>query len=272
MDGKIVISIISLFIYILLIIMIYMFVEEHYKKVKAIKVKKGIEKTISSHINCIISKNEIPNDELRKIRNKLKKDEMYLDIFNKAIINLRENKKITNFLNIYLELFDYILIDKVLEIPDEQYLRLANGAYLYTYYGFRDKLVVEKFLKNVDSDSNYVRINIIRSLAKLGDLDDFIDALSIVSNRNIYINEKVIIDALSIFRGNKNELGEKLLVKFEGFNSRIQGSILTYFRNSGYIKSNEIIQALKVEESVKFNLKEIYLKRLLSDSPIKGGI
>ncbi|WP_195428648.1 hypothetical protein [Clostridium sp. D46t1_190503_E9] len=282
MNVKIVFFIVGLLAYIMLSIIIFVFLSRLIKRKNMkmiIKARKEINPLIDKQIENIKLNNKIDNDAIIKINDRIN-NPIYLDVFNDKIIELRSKKEDKEAVNAFLDNFRKRFIQEFKMLDKDDYLKYAHSIFVYGEYRYHDIRIVDRLIEGLNSESNYVKINSIRALAKIGDKDKFINSLKIISDRNIYINDKILIDSMDIFEGDKKDFNEELGKNIDSFSERIKILVINHFTNNKFeevnkqlfnkLKSNDEstevkLAIIKYFGRIKYAYMEIELINLLNN-------
>ncbi|GAB6169494.1 hypothetical protein JCM1393_19540 [Clostridium carnis] len=236
MSIKMAIITIAILMYVMLSIIIFVLSSKIYKKIVTKKIKKistYLNPIIENHIRKLKNKKEIDSEEINDITGKLK-DKIYLEAFNEKIIELRKDNKINTEITMYLSFFEKFFLEKFINLDKSDYLKYSHEIYLYGEYGYKNEKIINQLLENINSESTYIRVNSLKSLSKIGNINEFIYALRVISEKDIYINDKIIIDSMDIFEGDKELFNKELHLNLNNFSNRIKGLVITHFTNIKY--------------------------------------
>lgn len=231
-----VLFIVGLLAYIMLSIIIFVFCSRLLKRKnmqKVIRAREEINPLIDKQIENIKLNKKIDKDVILKIDDMIN-NQIYLDVFNDKIIELRSKKEDKEVVNTFLDNFRKRFIQEFKAVDKEDYLKYAHSIFIYGEYRFPDIKITDRLIEGLNSESNYVKINSIRALAKIGDQEKFLNSLKIISERNIYINDKIIIDSMDIFEGDKEEFNRVLRKNIDNFSEHIKILVINHFTNNKF--------------------------------------
>lgn len=110
------------------------------------------------------------------------------------------------------------------------------------YSSLAAKFLVDCLVEN----SITIKMEVLRSMAKLGNSDLLIRGLEVLDERNIKMNDKMITDTLSDFEGLHEELDPKLLAFMEHCGDYMKLAIITYFyANDMGLVRDKLVQLLE---------------------------
>ncbi|MCI8485431.1 MAG: HEAT repeat domain-containing protein [Lachnospiraceae bacterium] len=123
----------------------------------------------------------------------------------------------------------------------------AYYAYILSFIKPKTKQVRE-FLKNcILSDSIYCVDNALLAYSSLGDVDIMIEAYLMMSKKNIYYDNRLVVEELANFAGSKEKLCKKLYQNFDKFNEQLRIGFLKFFRQCRYDIRKELFEELKIK-------------------------
>ena len=107
-------------------------------------------------------------------------------------------------------------------------------------------------MESLNTNSLYLRVASLEAISKIGNLNKFIEAIKYISDNNYYINNKIFIDILKEFGGDKYLLNKELIDNFNIFNNDLKKSIVDHFKNNKveFVKE-KLLEILKDENSEK---------------------
>lgn len=171
----------------------------------------------------------------------------------KYIIKLKENFSTrTGIQSFYLAYKSYIdkyghdeKIDKIVnEVVDykkilkskivRKHFKRNYTLYLLSEFKIYKKEVIEFAIDSLEHKSIYVRNNALNIIKFSKDIQILLRTLEKINNKKTYFNEKIIIDFMDSFEGNRKKLDNKLLLKFSHYNIFLKKVIIQHFINVGY--------------------------------------
>lgn len=246
--------ILSFFIYIILFVVIYMIILDIIHVISNKRVKKldnTFKKEVLRQLNCIKEDKEILKLHIEYVAQSLKKRH-YLQSFINAITEFNKNEENHKFTRIYIsnyEIFveNFLKKNKKKDETIKVYCAVILGEFKLSNYEINSFL-----MESLNTNSLYLRVASIEAISKIGNLNKFIEAIKYISDNNYYINNKIFIDILKEFGGDKYLLNKELIDNFNIFNNDLKKSILDHFKNNKveFVKE-KLLEILKDENSEK---------------------
>lgn len=260
-----------LFIIVLLIITIYFMRELITKKYRDKKISiqaKEIEKIFNRHLK---------NDDLKKIKKEEieKLQELVLTkkgleafniCYNNYLLKHGTSEKLKNYIDLII---DYKIIHEN-NIVKERY-KDSYILYLLSAYQITTKEALDYAMESLEHTSLYARNNALRVIENSSNEEDIIKALKIVNNTKYYYNNKILIDFITEFKGDKIKLTNALISKLESFNDRLQKIIIEYFTNTKDINAKDkVLEILNSDKSLEITLAAIkYFGKVITKEAYK---
>lgn len=260
-----------LFIIVLLIITIYFMRELITKKYRDKKISiqaKEIEKIFNRHLK---------NDDLKKIKKEEieKLQELVLTkkgleafniCYNNYLLKHGTSEKLKNYIDLII---DYKIIHEN-NIVKERY-KDSYILYLLSAYQITTKEALDYAMESLEHTSLYARNNALRVIENSSNEEDIIKALKIVNNNKYYYNNKILIDFITEFKGDKIKLTNALISKLESFNDRLQKIIIEYFTNTKDINAKDkVLEILNSDKSLEITLAAIkYFGKVITKEAYK---
>lgn len=268
--------ILSFYIYIISCSIIYMILKDIYnarfdKKVD--KIKYTFEKEVLRQLNTIKLNKNISKMDINYIKVKLKK-RYYVRAFNSAIVKFNKNEENHKFTRIYMENFEDIISSYIKKYKKKDDTIKSYGLILLGEYKLNNFEISEFLFKCINTKSIYLRVSALKSISKIGNLDNFIKALKYISDEDKYINSKNLIDIIEQFGGDKYLLNKQLIEKFNLFNENVKKVIIEHFKNNKitFVKKH-ILEILKNKETSKeINISIIKYFSTIKDEDAKTEI
>lgn len=246
--------ILSFFIYIILFVVIYMIILDIVHVISNKRVKKldnTFKKEVLRQLNCIKEDKEILKLHIEYVAQSLKKRH-YLQSFINAITEFNKNEENHKFTRIYIsnyEIFveNFLKKNKKKDETIKVYCAVILGEFKLSNYEINSFL-----MESLNTNSLYLRVASLEAISKIGNLNKFIEAIKYISDNNYYINNKVFIDILKEFGGDKYLLNKELIDNFNIFNNDLKKSIVDHFKNNKveFVKE-KLLEILKDENSEK---------------------
>lgn len=249
--------VLSFFIYIILCAVIYIIAKDiidlrFIKKVNAIKPE--FEAEILKQLNSIKIDKDISKIDMSYIREKLKY-EPYIKVFNNTIENFNKDGNNQKYTKTYMKNLEdilnrYVIRHKLKDNTLKAYMATSLGEYKISNYE-----ISEFLLSCINTKSIYLRVAALESIAKIGNIDTLKSAIEYVYEEEKYINNKVFIDIINQFGGDKNVLDEYLISDFKDFNENFQKIIVEHYKNNkiDFVKE-DLLELLKSNISKEINI------------------
>lgn len=221
------------FAYIILCSILYIsftgYINKKYsKKVKTLKETFGKE-VLETLIS--IKENGIGEEEnLEYIRRKIN-NKVYGQVFDETIIEFNqsdENYKVTTML---MESFPDYISKLIRNFNKESKFKRINTVYILGQYGVNEEYINEFLIERLHSESLDMKLNAVTSLALIGDVNYFIKGLSLMSDSGAYLNEKIFVDILDQFNGDKDGLNSILLFNLSKLSVDLRCIVINHLKN-----------------------------------------
>ena len=221
------------FAYIILCSILYIsftgYINKKYsKKVKTLKETFGKE-VLETLIS--IKENGIGEEEnLEYIRRKIN-NKVYGQVFDETIIEFNqsdENYKVTTML---MESFPDYISKLIRNFNKESKFKRINTVYILGQYGVNEEYINEFLIERLHSESLDMKLNAVTSLALIGDVNYFIKGLSLMSDSGVYLNEKIFVDILDQFNGDKDGLNSILLFNLSKLSVDLRCIVINHLKN-----------------------------------------
>ena len=254
--------VLSFFIYIISCSVIYMILKDivnnrFNKKVDKLKGTFGNE--VLKQLTSVRIQKGISRIDINKIDMKLDK-KCYFKAFNNAIMEFNNNKDNHKFTRTYLENFEAVIIKKIKKVSKKDDIVKNYQAFLLGEYRLNN-FEINKFLFDcMESKSVYLRVTSLKSISKIGNINNFVEALLYISNENKYIHNKVLLDIINQFEGDKIILNHTLMDKFYLFNTGIKKIIIEEFKNSDFTSVKDKLLTLLKDEKCEKEIKISIIK------------
>lgn len=252
--------------YIVLICLYYLiaiYIYIGYKHINGKRINNRVNKVdnklgvlLSSEFNNYKIYKDFDSCILKQIQRRSKKNINRKYIYKFLVENLKKNRNITiefvretnilkNILNSYSEK-EYDVAYKIKCIGEFK----IDGYYDY-------------IIERCNDNSIYLQITSLKALSKLGNIEYFISGLiNIVSSGSI-VHEKVLIDNIISFEGNRNDLNERLEKHLLNDSNEILKIILNYFKIIKYHKALMIVLRLLEKENLDKEIKITCIKYII---------
>ncbi len=186
--------------------------------------------------------------------------------FNTCYNNYIEKNGYSDKLQAYVDMIiDYRVIHNN-HVVRERY-KDSYTLYLLSLYKITSKEALDYAYQCLDHSSLYSRNNALRVIQNSTDESVIIKALKALHTTKYYFNNKIIIDFLTEFKGNKSKLTEALINDMDSFNEEIKLIIIDYFTSVSDINAkSKIFEVLDSDYSLEFNLAAIkYFGKVISE-------
>lgn len=252
--------ILSFFVYIISCSIVYMIVKDmlniRFNK-KVDKLEDTFGKEVLRQLNNVKLNKDISKIDIKYIKENLNK-KTYIKVFNNHIFKFNENEENHKFTKIYISNFEDVILGYIKKCKRKDDTIRSYCAVLLGEYKLNN-FEVNNFLFNcINTKSIYLRVSSLKAISKIGNLKNFIEALIYISDKDKYINNKILIDILGQFHGNKNLLNKQLMNKFCSFNENIQKTIVEHFKNNKIVlvKDNmlDILKGESTDKEVKISV------------------
>ena len=178
-----------------------------------------------------IKENGIGEEEnLEYIRRKIN-NKVYGQVFDETIIEFNqsdENYKVTTML---MESFPDYISKLIRNFNKESKFKRINTVYILGQYGVNEEYINEFLIERLHSESLDMKLNAVTSLALIGDVNYFIKGLSLMSDSGVYLNEKIFVDILDQFNGDKDGLNSILLFNLSKLSVDLRCIVINHLKN-----------------------------------------
>ena len=250
-------NIIYIYLLIILSLIIFNIAYVLYSKENKYMNKKRFNTYKNKILNEISYMNK--NNELSKKHIKYFIRKLYfvnnLIIYKDVINELKDSKDIESYLQKSIVIY---------QVLSKKYLKKNSIKKAYFSY-FISELpiktlknnihIVDALFKGVTDKSIYCRTNSMIAICKLNSKSLITKALISISKRNLYYNNKLLEENLSLYKGNKDSLIKELLYNFDKFTNNIKLAIINYIK---YTSCNYTEELYDLFVSKKYD-KEINL-------------
>lgn len=227
-------TIFILFVLNLLTIIFYIIRTKIYDGTEKKRIEKVMEKLkakVAEHLK-LENFNEIPEKDISYIK-KLVLTKTGLLVFNRIYSDYINTYGYDERIKSYAALIiDYNILLKNRIVRDKY--RRSYILHLLAGYRINSPKVIEFALESLESNSHYVRNNALRVIGNSGNVESFLEAYKIISFSDKYFNNKMILDLIDSFKGDKQSLNHALDNEFDSFSVEIQKVIIEHFTNVKY--------------------------------------
>ncbi|MDD4282825.1 MAG: HEAT repeat domain-containing protein [Bacilli bacterium] len=173
--------------------------------------------------------------------------------YNNYIKKYGESDKLKDYVDMII---DYKVIHEN-HVVKEKY-KDSYTLYLLFLYKIISKEALDYAHESLIHNSLYSRNNALRVIQNSKDEFEIIKALNTINNQEYYYNDKIIIDFMTEFKGNREDLTLALLNNLDSFNERIKRIIIDYFTSVEDKKAElKILKILDLKSSLELRLAAI---------------
>lgn len=225
---KIIFSIIPIFLYYLICICLYII----YNSLRSKRIYRKIDlineetyEIMKEEIKNLKLQNSLDRGNINKLKKNLKSKDYQKHII-KYLLNKENKEDLIQFMK-ETKLINLIFNKKEKDEFDKAYnIYLIGELNLQNYHTY--------LTDNIDTNSVYIQINILKALSKLGNKEYFIKVLKEIINSSSLIHEKVITDVLYTFYKNDKSLNVALKKELNDGNIELIKIIINHFINTKY--------------------------------------
>lgn len=205
------------------------------KKLESIDIEIG--KLIANEIENVKENKEINSNTISKIK-KLSKRPTYKKYLCDYLLNKLDEDKDT--------VIEFVKRTNILgEVLNSSDNKSSHKLYKIKYIGeFKIDRYFGYLVENCKDNSIYIQIACLKALSKLGDIKYFLDGLENIVNTSTLIHEKILVENIRFFEGNRFELNKLLEENLKIDNNELKKIILTYFIEIKYEQGENTIYEL----------------------------
>lgn len=214
---------------ILLLVSLYLInslIVKQYRKKKMKKEFNKIEQNFYKHMKKG-GVTLIPLMEIKFLRKKVNTCEglqIFTEVFQKYVKENSYTEQLKSYVGNIIE-FETIYKNKVVKGK----YRDSYILYLTAIYKITTEESKDYAFKMLDDDALYTRNNALRVLQNFEDTQEIIKALEIISKSDKYFNEKIIVEFLEGFCGDRAKLSLDIVNNIEDFKDEVISAIIQYF-------------------------------------------
>ncbi|MDY3371746.1 MAG: HEAT repeat domain-containing protein [Terrisporobacter othiniensis] len=243
---KVIFSTISIFLYYLICVCLYII----YNNLKSKEIYKNLNfineetyKIMQVEIKNLKEGKSLNNKNINKLKKNLKSKNYQKHII-KYLLNKDNKEELVEFIK------EANLINLVFNKKQNDEFEKAYNIYLIGELSIQN--CYSYLTNNIDTNSVYIQINILKTLSKLGNKVYFIKALKEIIGSHSLIHEKVLIDVLYTFYKKDKSLNIELKKELDNGNIELIKVIITHFINTRYDEPQySIYHLLKNKETDK---------------------
>lgn len=233
-----------IFVILLLIIGTYFMLALNMLRIRSKKVE-----VIASEVDSIMRKHmkyesieAIPNDEIEMLKRKVSTRNGLQAFFVCYKEYVDENGYIDKAKDYAARVLDYkVLLNN--RIVRDKY-RKSYILYLLGEFRINTKDVEDFAIESLDNSSIYVRNNALRVVRNSGNVPLLIRAIENIENLDHYFNNRVLVDLVDTFIGDKELLDEALLDNIDRFSVGFRKIAIEHFTNTLNDKDNTRVKIL----------------------------
>lgn len=218
---------------------------KYYEKVENLKATFGEE--VLEILTSIKKNGYIEEHTVTYIKKKIN-NKVYGEVFDQTIIEFNgseENYKVTKQL---MENFPSYIEGLIKRFNKESKFKKINTVYMLGQYGVNEGYINEFLVDRLSSESLDMKFNAITSLALIGDIEYFIKGLSCISDSGVYLNEKIFVDILDQFNGDKDGLNSILLFNLDKISVDLRCIVINHLKNYKVDYASKILLSKLVME------------------------
>lgn len=218
--------------YVIIMAFLYLNLEEVFQKIvfrDVKRIEKIIEPLIINQINDISSDNEINKEELKIIRKYFKTKKGYF-AFNEVLKRLMDQEEYRNFnkMSVLIENYEDLLVKKLNQYLKKDFTQKTYMAFNLGFYQLSNFEIQAFLIKLLLSKEIHLRTVALDSIMKIHNPSDFVEALQVLSDNELFINERALNQIINKCNG-EEEFAEEFSKNIETFNEEIQKATIDYF-------------------------------------------
>ncbi|MBM6830187.1 HEAT repeat domain-containing protein [Anaerotignum lactatifermentans] len=192
------------------------------------KMRQGIRRQFQ-----LIQKGEKTEKNHKKFLMKKLKRINYLIAYDNALQMEMKDQK-AEVLEKYFSQIESVILFLAVRYSKKDKMEAGYFAFFLSEYAVNRKREMDSLLGllliYVKKDNLYCRVNGLKALYHLGDVENVITALKMQDDDRIYINQKILTEGLLTFQGNHDDLIHGLWKEFNRFTDHTKLAILNYIR------------------------------------------
>jgi len=156
---------------------------------------------------------------------------------------------------------EFIEVYKKKSLYEQAYYAYVISSYEYPKTP-RGQFIIE-LMSFLDSHSLYVFSNTMNAFYNFNNVTTLLNAIDKCNERGVFYNSKLFVDGLLTFRGDKNELADKLIERFDKYTPYMQENIINFLRLASLKKSDFCYRVLvnqTYSEEVQFAIMRYFGK------------
>lgn len=220
------------FVILLILVGIYFLTLLRYEKVQNKKIEKIVVKLkdiMEKHLNYE-DLNDIPKEEikyLQKITSNKVGLQGFLICYKNCLDKNEDYERIREYANKILS-YKTLLNNRIVRNKYRQ----SYILYLLAEFGINTEEVKEFAINSLNKKPIYVRNNALRLIQNSSNVPLVLQTLDVIDNSEYYFNDKILVDFLDGFMGDKELLKQQLLSNIDRYSNRLKKIIIEYFSNN----------------------------------------
>lgn len=163
---------------------------------------------------------------------------------------------------------DYkVIVDSTMIIRSSY--RKSYALYLISEFRLNEKAIEEFAIDALDEDSIYTRHSALNVIRNQGEIASMLGALDTINKSDKHYNEKIIIDFLDNFSGDKRALDHEILEKIDGYKEILKNIViehLTNIKNDCLAVRNKMLGYLQIPSSTNVTIKSMNYFLIIKDT------
>ncbi len=127
-------------------------------------------------------------------------------------------------------------------------------------YRINSPQINQYLLKQLDSDSMYLKHSAIKAIFSIGDIESIFMALKNKSLNESTFHRQLFLDVMNDFKGDKDVLDNELLHRISEFDNRIKCMIIDYYRIEKFIDAKEELYNLFLHKDSDLDTKIVIIR------------
>ena len=218
-----------MFVLLLLLVNSYFLISLYVEKRKDSRIEKRKEEIKKSLINIFEKNQTNKKEEIEKLKTCFNR-KTDIQAFHYAV---KEYENTTIYKDEVSNLLEEIVdIDKILRsgVVRKEY-KESYALYLISEFNLGSQEAGEFALASLSKRSLHIRNNALHVINKNNDLNIMMRAIEMINDKEHYFNDKMIIDFLDNYQGNKEKLDNKLYMEMDRYHMNLKKNIISHFMN-----------------------------------------
>ncbi len=222
---------------------------------------------LETHLKTISSSGILLSDEIEALEKKLT-DEVFITSMDRYYNTLEKEHVFYEAVPVFMSYFKSFLLKNMRKHTAKDHVKHIHKIYQLGLYRLDDEEVIDYLLDAMETNSLYCKYNAIRALSQIGNEKAFIRAFEILSHSSVMINQKVLLDVIGNFNGDKDALYDGLVEGMNRFNDYQKSLVIESctFNKKNYKEEFEkiILDGINHDKEVVISLIR-YFSRVYSD-------